>query len=726
MATAWNERTLAQMLDLDPRLRGLAARLSHDAHEADDLVQDAWIAVLTQWPGEPCKLEPWAKEVLRNAARKRVRRLQPIEWSEELAEHESSRNGGDELKELARGERAERLRTLIDALPEPYRSTLVQRFYAERTVGEIAAAKGVPRATVSTQLRRALERLRAQLARQRDLLPLVLPWSRTSRRTATGSVQPWAGLRLAIGAIGLVAILPLALAVSSWSDGAGAAGAAPGPLALEAHAAETPDDAALSDRRAVEFSEPAEVALLVEARAERGGAPVAWGRLSAWDESGTLRTCELDGGGRGRLPGLAGARLLLVEVAGSSGTAAGFRHFVQPEQGRLEVRAGSGPLVRFTLSGADGAHPTELRFGLRTSAPGALSSPRLAIGPGSTPGEFLAQLPEALATLNGYDNLDLYVSAADGLHAAEATIDGRALAGERVLELQLELRARLEVELAPEHRGALCTSVVRIVPAGGATAWVVDPASTGRARVGGLRAGKYHVDVEVAGREPWSSEIELAPGASEHVLALAPPEPAAARGPLRGRIVREAAGYDGAILIALEGGRVPQYTQARWIEAEDGFEARFEIQQGVTGAHTLRPIALDGLALFEPPFATIDATTGEWSFECRGRRSPTPIPCELRAADTLAALDSCVLEFLLPGGTYVEYRALDFAASRWAVSSHDFRWKVRDGSPFDWLDESADVRWRLSAPGFTSLEGDRAAWASGRFSVLLQRAPSPR
>ena len=130
--------------------------------------------------------------------------------------------------------------------------------------------------------------------------------------------------------------------------------------------------------------------------------------------------------------------------------------------------------------------------------------------------------------------------------------------------------------------------------------------------------------------------------------------------------------------------------------------------------------------LFEPPFATIDATTGELSFECRGRRAPTPITCDLRAADTLAVLEHCSLEFELPGGTYIEYRALESATSRWAVSTRDFRWKVRDGSPFDWLDETAELRWRLSAPGFDPLEGDASAWAAGKFSVALHRASSAR
>jgi RNA polymerase sigma-70 factor (ECF subfamily) len=378
MATAWNERTLVQMLDLDPRLRGLATRLSHDAHEAEDLVQDAWIAVLTQWPGEPCALEPWAKEVLRNAARKRARRMQPIEWNEAHAEHEPSQNGGVALDELARGERAERLRALIDALPDPYRSTLIQRFYAERSVGEIAAAKGVPRATVSTQLRRALERLRAQLARQRDLLPLVFPWSRAAGRVTTTPVQPWAGLRVAIGAAGLVVVVPFALALSSWRNEDGAASAALEPLALAARAEQTLSEVALADRRAVELSEPADEALLVEARAETGGAPLAGGQLSVWDERGTLRTSELDESGRSRVPGLAGASLLVVEVARFGENTAGFRHFVRPAQGRLEVRVGSGPSLRFTLSGAAGVHPSELRFGLRSSVPGALTSPQLA------------------------------------------------------------------------------------------------------------------------------------------------------------------------------------------------------------------------------------------------------------------------------------------------------------------------------------------------------------
>lgn len=737
MATVWNERTLARMLALAPRLRRLAARLSRDAHEADDLVQDAWVAVLTQWPGEHCELEPWAKEVLRNTARKRARRAQTVEWDEQHALDGAGLTSGSSLDDLARAERATRLRAAIEALPEPYRGTLIQRFYAARSVGEIATDRELPRATVSTQLRRALERLRARLALRRDLLPLAFPWRVAARRARAGRDRPQAAFTgrggVALGAAGLAAVIPLAYALSSGREARHAADPESASQADGARADQSALEFAFSDRRMLAPTERAADPLAVEARSEVDGAPLTGGRLSVWDESGTLRVCVLDAAGRGRIPDLAQARLLVVELARTGGSGGDFRCFARPEDGRLALRVGSGPTVRFTLAGAGDLHPSELRFGVRSSLPGAIASPRLAVGPGAARGEYLAQLPESFAGLTGYDGVDLFAATVDGLRAANAPIDGVALAQSRVLELALEPRAVLELDLAPARGEALANCVARIAPQGGAGAWNAEPDASGRIFVGGLRPGSYLVSVEVAGREPWSSEIELAAGRGEQLVAGAPPAERPQRGPIRGRILRDAPDYDGAIVVALEGGRVPQYARARWLETAGGFEAHFEFPPGDSGDLTIRPIALDGLPVFLPPTAAVGAASsaaaGELSFVCRGRRANPPVDWDVRAADTLDVLADCTLEFELPGGTYVEYKLLDAASydrPRWSVSSRDFRWKVRDGSPFDWIDDASEVRWRLTAPGFAALEGDRSAWSSGPFTVRLERALAER
>ena len=63
----------------------------------------------------------------------------------------------------ARAERADQLRRAVSQLDEPYRETLMLRFYAELSLAEIAAATGRPIGTVKTHLFRGLARLRAAL-----------------------------------------------------------------------------------------------------------------------------------------------------------------------------------------------------------------------------------------------------------------------------------------------------------------------------------------------------------------------------------------------------------------------------------------------------------------------------------------------------------------------------------------------------------------------------------
>jgi hypothetical protein len=69
-------------------------------------------------------------------------------------------------------QRAELLRAVVDhviALPEPYRSTILLRFFEERSSQEIAVRRGEPVETVRTRLKRGLAMLRDRLATELDV-----------------------------------------------------------------------------------------------------------------------------------------------------------------------------------------------------------------------------------------------------------------------------------------------------------------------------------------------------------------------------------------------------------------------------------------------------------------------------------------------------------------------------------------------------------------------------
>src|SRR5206468_8040919 len=70
---------------------------------------------------------------------------------------------GDEV------EHGELLRRVVDAvlaLDEPYRTTILERYFRDRTAQGIAAESGTPLATVRSREQRALAQLRARLDRE--------------------------------------------------------------------------------------------------------------------------------------------------------------------------------------------------------------------------------------------------------------------------------------------------------------------------------------------------------------------------------------------------------------------------------------------------------------------------------------------------------------------------------------------------------------------------------
>ncbi|HTF90059.1 MAG TPA: sigma-70 family RNA polymerase sigma factor, partial [Planctomycetota bacterium] len=142
-------------------MRALASSLLEDDSAADDVVRDATIAALRHAPADEAGLAPWLSRVVRNFAyRKRrddARRARREEFgSEPRAEPSPS--------EVA--ERLELQRMLVDAvsaLEEPFRRTIVLRYFEGRSSVEIAELYGIPEGTVRWRSMRGLELLRKEL-----------------------------------------------------------------------------------------------------------------------------------------------------------------------------------------------------------------------------------------------------------------------------------------------------------------------------------------------------------------------------------------------------------------------------------------------------------------------------------------------------------------------------------------------------------------------------------
>ena len=176
-------------------LRRLAGALTRDDARAEDAVQETWVARLTHPPRAEGPLGGWLATVLRNAVRKRARGDSRRRGREQEAQALAGERGPDP-HELAERLEAQRLvAELVLALDEPFRSTVLLRYFEDLAPSEIARRQGIPAGTVRWRLKTGLDRLRADLDRkyasprwQALLLPLAprrFPWKEIMGTKAT-------------------------------------------------------------------------------------------------------------------------------------------------------------------------------------------------------------------------------------------------------------------------------------------------------------------------------------------------------------------------------------------------------------------------------------------------------------------------------------------------------------------------------------------------------------
>lgn len=146
-----------------PWLQAFARRLASPA-EADDLVQDTWIAAWQHAPAHDSErpLRPWLARVLKNRAHNR-RRADERRRSRDAAARLEPSAVADPDAELRRFEVLQVLMGLVAGLPETDRRIVTRRFADQQNATEIGKALGLAPATVRSRLRRALERLRVEL-----------------------------------------------------------------------------------------------------------------------------------------------------------------------------------------------------------------------------------------------------------------------------------------------------------------------------------------------------------------------------------------------------------------------------------------------------------------------------------------------------------------------------------------------------------------------------------
>lgn len=142
-------------------VRALARSLLRDPDAAEDVVQATWLAALAQGERDGPALPGWLARVARNFARKRLRGDARRERHETLAARSAAEPSAADLHERAALHRE--LVESVMALDEPYRSTILLRYFEELSPRAIARREGIPVRTVKTRLSRGLEKLRERL-----------------------------------------------------------------------------------------------------------------------------------------------------------------------------------------------------------------------------------------------------------------------------------------------------------------------------------------------------------------------------------------------------------------------------------------------------------------------------------------------------------------------------------------------------------------------------------
>ena len=342
---------------------GLARSLLFDQGQVDDVVQETWLVALDKRPRDPGATKAWLGGIVRNLVGRRVRgegRRRRRETQAALpadAPDPTSAEGIDEL--VARTELHRTLVAAVLELDEPYRSTVLLRYFRDLSAEDVARESGVPGSTVRNRLRRALEQLRTCLdaetaagtssspdeARRAWMLALV-PLALAPQLTAGTALAGTLGTGVALMTLktkllgGLVGLLGLVL--GAWwaletdpGEGLAVGSGEPGAVALPA-GRRAPDDApaaradlptlATADAEGRDITLPTDPARIPDELeplsgrvVDAAGAPLAGAEVRfAWHGSDTVR--------------------LLGEGSDAAATPPSIEDCLTDEAGRFELR----------------------------------------------------------------------------------------------------------------------------------------------------------------------------------------------------------------------------------------------------------------------------------------------------------------------------------------------------------------------------------------------------
>ncbi|HEY3314322.1 MAG TPA: sigma-70 family RNA polymerase sigma factor [Bacillota bacterium] len=140
-----------------------ARRITGNAHDAEDVAQDTFVRAyfaLDRFVSIRGGFPAWLVRIATNLSLTRLRRRRevPMEADERLPD--ALPGPAEEAEaEMTR----EEVRQAVGDLPDRYRTAILLRYVQDLSYDEIAAEMGIPRNTVATWLRRALDLLEKSL-----------------------------------------------------------------------------------------------------------------------------------------------------------------------------------------------------------------------------------------------------------------------------------------------------------------------------------------------------------------------------------------------------------------------------------------------------------------------------------------------------------------------------------------------------------------------------------
>ncbi len=719
-------------------LRRLARELVRDPGTADDLVQDTWLAALRARPDLGRPLRPWLARVMRNGATQRLRAAAGRSARESRVARPEAVPSARELVE-----RAEQQRVLVGAvlsLPDPYRETLLLRFYEGLGPTQIAAALDLPVATVRTHLHRGLQRLRERLDRENggDRKAWVLMLQPLASKTA-----------LPFSAVALGALVLVVAGTWGWSRWNSQGGEGAEPIGTPTDVAGGARAGGLESVDLPSLRTPAgkDHGLVASERRlqlvnQRSGIPLPDFLVRVAGEER-----KTDGQGWVSVP-MTASRLVPVDDD-RLGTRSLSNHLPTAERkldpaaiviptgvGEIVLPVKVGPTYHLHLENSVVVDASELEAILQ--APEAKGRKRKDL---VAPVRAGADLPWVrFASVAGDAALPrtLVVRHPSGLWRGEAAVNN-ALDTE-TLRLPLQAMSALQgkIDGAPPGTHMQVTMVLiddQGNPIDKGVRWTESDGG-GRYSLKYLAPGHYLMEVTSPLHDPWSTRIQLHPATS--LVQDVPLDPVATAGALSGIVRSQSGEYAGQLLVFLrdQNQNLRDVYPTTWkVSPEHGSRAAFKFDTVPVGPLTLDVVSLADEVTFEVQTAPLEGPNDGVEVLLLDRLEACDWGLRVVREDTGEAMERFAVVVRVQGGFERRFEArlkpdLEAGAEpiwKWTRIAGNMRWNDFEGpAALVGLPGAARFTWSVQAEGFAEVAGDQTDFVplrEGNRSVGVRMKP---